>query len=116
MKFPIRVVDRFGQWMPFMVFTIKANRVRPMPIEALIDTGSPWLAITPKDSLRLNISIKHLEKAHKYPIITLAGFKFHRYTLNKANVCLKDTNGKLFDYNFPISVLWPTKKKWPKKL
>ncbi|MCW4034245.1 MAG: hypothetical protein NWF03_02645 [Candidatus Bathyarchaeota archaeon] len=102
--------------MPFIVFTINANRVNPMPVEALVDTGSPWLAITPKDSLRLNISIKHLKKAKNFPTITLASHKFHRYILNGGTVCLKDEKGKLFSYKLPISVLWPTKKKWPSQI
>ena len=102
--------------MPFIVFTIKASRVRPIPVEALVDTGSPWIAITPKDSLRLNILIKHLQKATEWPIITLASHKFHRYLLNKASVRLKDEKGKIFDYKLPISVLWPTKKKWPEQI
>ena len=116
MKFPIRVTKKFGQWMPYIVFLIKANRVKPMSIEALVDTGSPWLAITPKDCLRLNIPISHLIKSAEWPTITLASFKFYRYVFPTTNICLKDEKGKLFNFKFPISVLWPTKKKWPDQI
>lgn len=89
--------------------------MRPMPIEALVDTGSPWIAITPKDALRLNISIKHLRKAPQYTTVMLAGIKFWRYLLKGVSVHMKDEKGGIISIALPsISVLWPTQKKLPK--
>lgn len=76
MKVPLRVIRKFGQYMPYVSITIRAPRVRPIPVEALVDTGSPWIAITPKDILRLNISIKRLRKATDFPEVSLGGHKF----------------------------------------
>lgn len=115
MRIPLRVLRKFGQWMPFISITIRAPRVLHIPVEALVDTGSPWIAITPKDILRLNISIKRLRKATEYVNVSLGGHKFWRYQL-KATVALKDEEGKLINVNLPISVLWPTKKKWPDEI
>lgn len=116
MKIPLRVVRKFGQWMPFVLVTIKAPRVRLLPFEALVDTGSPWIAITPRDILRLNISIKHLKKVTEYAIVSLASHKFQRYQLQGAGVCIKDEEGKITSVKLPISILWPTKKKWPDEI
>ena len=115
MKIPLRIIRRFGQPMPFILITIKAPRVSPMPIEALVDTGSPWIAITPRDILRLNLSIKRLRRAKEYPMVSLAGYKFQRYEL-QGSVRVKDEERRVLDVNLPISVLWPTKKKMPEEV
>ena len=79
MKIPLRVRKRFGQFMPYGFISVRARRVRPIPIEVLVDTGSPWISITPKDVMILNISISALKRATDYPEIALGGFKFWRY-------------------------------------
>lgn len=101
--------------MPFAFITIRAVHVRPIPIDALVDTGSPWIAITPKDVLRLNISIKHLKKAPEHAVVSLGGYKFWRYQLG-GTVCIRDEKGKAMGVNLPISILWPTLKKWPEAI
>lgn len=112
MRVPLRLRRPFDEWWAFAFITIRAPRVRPLPIEVLVDTGSPWIAITPKDILRLNISIKHLKKATKYVTVSLGGHKFWRYQL-RGTVHIKNEEGKVIDVNLPISMLWPTVKKWP---
>lgn len=112
MKFPLHLRRPFGEWWAFAFITIRAPRVRPVPIEALVDTGSPWISITPKDLSKLNIPVKRLKKAAKYTIVSLGGYKFLRYQLG-GTVYIKNEGGKMLGVNLPISVLWPTKKKWP---
>ena len=113
MKIPLRVRRKFGQWMPFVSLAIYAPRVRPVPIEALVDTGSPWIAIGPRDALRLNISIKHLRKATEYTTVALGGYRFWRYQL-RGTVRLRDEEGRIISIDLPsISVLRSTKKKPP---
>lgn len=115
MKIPLRLRSPFGQLMPFAFVTIRAPRVRPIPIDVLVDTGSPWIAITPKDILRLNIPIKHLKKATKHVTVSLGGFKFWRYEMG-GTVYIKDEKGKATGVKLPISVLSPTAKKWPEQI
>jgi hypothetical protein len=69
--------------MPFTSIGIKAPphyRIRPMMLFALIDTGSPWIAITPMGASLLNIPSKSLSLA-KYPQIVFAGYKFDRVSM-----------------------------------
>jgi len=115
MKIPLRLRSPFGQLMPFAFVTIRAPRVRPIPIDVLVDTGSPWIAITPKDILRLHIPIKHLKKATKHATVSLGGFKFWRYEVG-GTVYVKDEEGKAIGVKLPISVLSPTAKKWPEQI
>lgn len=116
MKIPLHLRRPFGELMPFVFITIGAPRVRPLPIDALVDTGSPWIAITPKDILKLNISIKRLRKATEYVNVSLGGYKFWRYLLG-ATVRMADENGRIISIDLPsISVLWPTMKKPPEEI
>lgn len=115
MKVPLRVRRKFDEWMPFVSISLRAPRVRPTPIEALVDTGSPWIALAPKDVRRLNISISRLRKATKYSRVTLAGYKFWRYLLTKVSAHMRTEKEGIISIDLPsISVLWPTKKKPPK--
>jgi len=117
MKIPLRLHKPFNQWQPFILLTIVAPRARPTPIEALIDTGSPWMALAPKDLLRLNISRKHLQKPRKHIIISFAAHKFNRFELRSVSVRMKNEKGGIVTFNLPsISALWPTKKKWPDEI
>ena len=112
MIIPLRVRKKFDQLMPFAFITVKAHHVRPIPVEALVDTGSPWLALTPKDIRRLNISISALKRPKKFAIVYLAGSKFWRYLLTKATIRLRAEGDEIVRVRLPsVSVLWPTKGK-----
>lgn len=88
-----------------------------MPVEALVDTGSPWIAIAPRDILKLSIPIKSLQKATHFPEVSLAGHKFWRFLLRDVSVNIKDEKGRIIKINLSsISALWPTKKKWPDEI
>lgn len=115
MKIPLRVRKPFDEWQPFILMTIIARHVRPAPIEAVVDTGSPWMALAPKDLLRLNISPKRLLKPRKYLRISFAGQKFSRSLLQHVSVRIRNEKGGIVSVNLPsVSALWPTQKKMPK--
>jgi len=84
---------------------------RPVPIKFLVDTGSPWIAISPKDAIKLNIPILRLPKAAEHKTIVFAGDKFERRLLSNTDLYLRDEKGEVIKINLDsISVLKPTKR------
>ena len=113
MKIPLRINKQFDELMISATAIIKAPHVRrPLPLEFLIDTGSPWIALAPRDVRKTNIPISVLKKPTKYVTILFAGAKFWRYLLENASVYLVDELSKIVKIDLPtVSVLWPTKGK-----
>lgn len=111
MKIPLRVHKQFDELMISVIATVKAPQVRrPLPLEFLVDTGSPWMAIAPRDVKKTNIPIQVLRKPTKYVTILFAGAKFWRYLLTNASVYLVDESSRIVKIDLPtVSVLWPTK-------
>jgi hypothetical protein len=111
MKIPLRVHKQFDELMISTTATIKALHVRrPLPLEFLVDTGSPWMALAPRDVKKTNIPIQALKKPTKYVTILFAGAKFWRYLLTNASVYVVDELSKMVKIDLPmVSVLWPTK-------
>lgn len=113
MKIPLTIRMRFGQPMPFVFIGIRSRRyrIRPIPIWAMVDTGSPWTAITPYDAMMLNIPFSALEKAPKYPVCLFGGHKFWRLLLTDVDLRIRDEMRKMVPFDLPsVSVLNPTKK------
>ena len=78
-QIPVQVKERFGA-PSFWVYTrLVARRIRPIPIRLLVDTGSPWTALAPRDWKLLGLTPRILNKATKYPRIGYAGYNFERY-------------------------------------
>ena len=118
MKIPLMIRTRFGQPMPFLFIGIRAPkyRVRPMPICVLVDTGSPWAAITPYDAMILNIPSSALKGATEFPIAVLAGYKFRRLLLENVALRARDETGEVTTFDLPsITILDPTKKIPPEE-
>lgn len=113
MKIPLRIRKQFDELMAFVTATVRAPHIRrPLPIEFLVDTGSPWIAIAPKDAKKTNIPIHALKKSTKFVTILFAGSKFWRYLLENASVYLVDEIGDIVRIHLPmVSVLWPTRGK-----
>ena len=113
MKIPLRIRKQFDELMAFANATIRGPHIRrPVPIEFLVDTGSPWIAMAPKDVKKVNISIPALKKPQKFVTILFAGSKFWRYLLENASVYVLDETGNIVKVDLPtVSVLWPTKGK-----
>jgi len=113
MKIPLRIRKQFDELMAFVTATVRAPHIRrPLPIEFLVDTGSPWIALAPRDVKKTNISIPALKKPTKFVTTLFAGSKFWRYLLENASVYLVDEIGNMVRIYLPkVSVLWPTKGK-----
>jgi hypothetical protein len=113
MKIPLRIRKQFDELMISATATIRASCIRrPLPLEFLVDTGSPWIALAPRDVKKTNIPITSLKKPKKYVTILFAGAKFWRYLLQNASAYLIDESGNMVKIDLPIvSVLWPTKGK-----
>lgn len=119
MKIPLRLRERYGQLMPFTSIAIRASshyRLRPLRLITLVDTGSPWTAVTPMGITMLNISTKTLSKADKYTRVRFADYTFNRLLINAAGISMIDENKKSVFFDMPsISVLDCTKKINPNK-
>jgi hypothetical protein len=113
MKIPLRTHKQFDELMISVTATIKAPHIRrPLPLEFLVDTGSPWIALAPRDVKKTNIPISALKKPTKFVTILFAGAKFWRYLLGNASVYLVNELGNMVKIDLPtVSVLWPTKGK-----
>ena len=103
---------RYNQPMPFTFIGIRATRyrIRPVPLMVLVDTGSPWTAITPFDAMILNVPIRSLERATDYPEFVFGGYKFWRLLLSDVSLRLRDETGKVVTFDLPsITIMNPTK-------
>jgi hypothetical protein len=82
-----------------------------MPLWVLVDTGSPWIAITPHDAMMLNIPFPALKKATEFPTIVFAGHKFQRLLLTDVALRARNETGEIVTFDLPsISILSPTKE------
>jgi len=87
-----------------------------MPIWVLVDTGSPWTAITPYDAMKLAIPTSALKVDAKYPNILFAGEKFRRLILKDVDLRIRDEAGKTIAFDLPsVSILSPTRNVPPKE-
>lgn len=118
MKIPLKIRMRFNQPMPFAFVGIRAPRyrIRPMPLWTLVDTGSPWTAITPYDAMMSNVPIPALKRAIDYTELVFAGHKFWRLLLSDVSLRLRDETGKVAPFDLPsITILDPTRKISPEE-
>lgn len=99
--------------MLFAFVSISAHklRIRRKPIWTLIDTGSPWVALTPPDSLMLNVPLSALRTAPEYPIVNFGAYKFRRLLLKDVSIIMRDEARRTVSLGISsITVLKPTKK------
>jgi len=76
---PLHVRPWFGEQAVFLTFFVKGfPHLRPISIEGLVDTGSPWLALSPQDSEALGVPIKRLSLPTENIDIRMAGLRFKR--------------------------------------
>jgi len=105
---------------PFVKFTLRwpQYRVWKVPLEALVDTGSPFTALSPRDAVRLQIPLSRLERHPELPTIFFAGLNFTPRIAKGAELIFRDKNGN----DHPIKheslyALEPTtpRAKWEEK-
>lgn len=74
-------------------------------VSALVDTGSPFTTVSPRDALSFGLPIKNWTKGET---CDLAGFKFYRHPL-EGTLSFRDSQSGLVHYRSGITVLVPTK-------
>ena len=115
MRLPLHIKDNFGQPALYIQLVVIGRHVRHAPIECLVDTGSPWMVISPKDAITLNIPVSRLpEVTDKYANVNFAGAKFKRRLLRNIEVALTNDKGGIERIKLPsVSVLESTIKPTP---
>lgn len=107
MRIPLAVenlyVERKGVFATFFI-QIPSMRVA-RAISGVVDTGSPFTSISPRDALAFGLPIRNWGKGD---IVFLAGFKFYAHSL-EATLSFKDTDAKLVKFRCGVTVLVPTK-------
>jgi len=118
LKIPLLIRERFKELMPF-TFIVLSNpeyRVSPRPIWVLVDTGSPWTALTPYDAILSKVPTHALKRATDFSEFSFAGHKFWRLMLPEIILSLKYETGKMSRYEMPsITIMNPTKKIPPEE-
>lgn len=109
---PLHIRSWFGEQAIFPTFFIKGiPRLRPVPVEGLVDTGSPWLALSPRDCETLNIQTKTLSLPSENIDIRMAGIKFKRMLTGNVEIVVLGEKGNPIRVKMPyVSVLAPTKQ------
>lgn len=107
MRIPLTVEslyeERNGAYGTFFI-QIPAMRVA-RSVSAVVDTGSPFTSISPKDAITFGLPIKNWMKGE---LVLLAGFRFYRHAL-EATLTFKDEGGKLVRFRQSVIILVPTK-------
>ena len=76
-------------------------------MEALIDTGSPYTALSTVDAMKFRLPIKKMRKGEG---VKLAGFSFFNHKIGKASFIFKTTDDKSICFEIEnLGVLVPTK-------
>lgn len=111
MLIPLHIRSWFDEQAVFLTFSIKGlPHVRPISIEGLVDTGSPWLAIAPEDCKILNLPLKILSLPPANIDVRMAGIKFRRMITKNVEIVVQDSEGNPVKVKMPyISILVPTR-------
>jgi len=96
-------VDRKAAYATFFI-RIQAMRVARTAV-GVVDTGSPYTTISPRDAFTFNLPISNWQKGET---VSLAGFVFYRHPLD-AILSFKDADRKLVHFKTNVAVLVPTK-------
>lgn len=102
---------------PFVNFTLRWTqyRVWKVPLEALVDTGSPFTVLSPRDTVRLQIPLSRLNRHPELSAICFAGLNFIPRLANGAILIFKDKDGREHEIKHePFYALEPTtpRSKW----
>lgn len=95
---------------PFVKFTLRwpHYRVWGTVLEALVDTGSPFTALSPRDAQRLQIPFDRLGRHPDLSAISFAGFSLVPRLAKGAELIFKDEQGARHEIKHePIFVLEP---------
>lgn len=105
---------------PFVKLTFRWPRYRVWGavLEALVDTGSPFTALAPRDAQRLQIPFDRLDQHPDLSAISYAGFSLIPRFADGAELIFKDEQGRRHEIKHePIFVLEPNfpRSKWEER-
>lgn len=90
---------------PFVTFTILKPFVKT--IDALIDTGSPFTVLSPRDAIASRLPITKMRSG---PSVGLAGHHFLNHPIKNVTIHFKAVEGESLEIVLPsLGVLVPTK-------
>ncbi len=94
------------RYFPFVTFSIRAPGITGH-IDALIDTGSPFTVLSPKDIMSSRLPIKTMQRGET---VALAGFRFFNHPLKNAIIYFRADGDKLLKVELSsLGALIPTK-------
>lgn len=104
----------------FVKFTLRWRKYRVwrVPLEALVDTGSPFTALSPRDTVRLQIPLSRLDRHPELISIAFGGLDFIPRLAKGAEFIFKDKDGGEHEIKHePIYALEPTtlRSKWEER-
>ncbi len=95
-----------GRHFPFVAFFIKAPGIAGH-VDALIDTGSPFTVLSPKDIMSFRLPIKSMQRGET---VKLAGSRFFNHPLQNAVLYFRGDGDTLLKVELPsLGALIPTK-------
>jgi len=91
---------------PFVTFFIKTPHISK-PVDALIDTGSPFTVLSTNDILSTRMPITKMQSGET---VSLAGHHFFNHPIKNVTLNFRTESDELFKVNLPtIGSLIPTK-------
>jgi len=91
---------------PFVTFFIRTLHVSK-PVDALIDTGSPFTVLSTNDILSTRMPITRMQSGET---VSLAGYRFFNHPIRDVTMNFRTESDELFKVNLPtIGSLVPTK-------
>lgn len=91
---------------PFVTFFLRAPRISK-PVDALIDTGSPFTVLSTNDVLSTRMPIIKMQSGET---VSLAGHRFFNHPIKNVTMNFRTESDELFRVNLPaIGSLIPTK-------
>lgn len=102
---------------PHTKFTLRwpQHRVWNAPLEALVDTGSPYTAIATRDAERYQISFRTLDRDPEIVVIGFGGIDFIPRVAKNSEIVFTDEGGKRHPIKHePLYILEPNmpRNKW----
>jgi len=91
---------------PFVTFYVRTLHISK-PVDALIDTGSPFTVLSTNDILSTRMAITKMQSGET---VTLAGYRFFNHPIKDATMNFRTESDELFKVNLPtIGSLIPTR-------
>jgi len=91
---------------PFVTFFLRAPHIAK-PVDALIDTGSPYTVLSTNEIMSTRLPITRMRSGET---VSLAGFHFFNHPIRNVNMSFGTETGELFKVSIPtIGSLIPTK-------